>query len=59
MTYHQITSEERYRLSALRRQGLGNPQIACVLGRHRSTIWREVRRNAHPDGRALQGREGD
>ena len=52
MTYHQITSEERYRLSALRRQGLGNPQIARVLGRHRSTIWREVRRNAHPtDGR--------
>ena len=52
MSYHQITSEERYRLSALRRQGLGNPQIARVLRRHRSTIWREVRRNAHPtDGR--------
>ena len=52
MSYHQITSEERYRLSALRRQGLGNPQIAQQLGRHRSTIWREVRRNAHPtDGR--------
>lgn len=52
MSYHQITSEERYRLSALRRQGLGNPQIARQLRRHRSTIWREVRRNAHPtDGR--------
>jgi transposase, IS30 family len=52
MSYHQITSAERYRLSALRRQGFGNPQIARALGRHRSTIWREVRRNAHPtDGR--------
>ena len=52
MSYHQITSAERYRLSALRRQGLGNPQIARHLRRHRSTIWREVRRNAHPtDGR--------
>jgi len=52
MSYHQITSAERYRLSALRRQGLGNPQIARELDRHRSTIWREVRRNAHPtDGR--------
>jgi IS30 family transposase len=52
VSYHQITSEERYRLSALRRQGFGNPQIARALGRHRSTIWREVRRNAHPtDGR--------
>lgn len=48
MSYHQITSAERYRLSALRRQGLGNPQIARQLGRHRSTVWREVRRNAHP-----------
>ena len=52
MTYHQITSGERYRLSALRVQGYNNPQIARALGRHRSTIWREVRRNAHPtDGR--------
>ena len=52
MNYRQITSGERYRLSALRRQGLSNPQIARSLGRHRSTIWREVRRNAHPtDGR--------
>ena len=50
MTYHQITSGERYRLSALRRQGYNNPQIARALGRHRSTIWREVRRNAHVDG---------
>lgn len=48
MSYHQITSEERYRLSALRRQGFGNTRIARVMGRHRSTIWREVRRNAHP-----------
>ena len=47
MTYHQITSEERYRLSALRVQGLSNPEIASAMGRHRSTIWREVRRNAH------------
>jgi IS30 family transposase len=33
-------------------QGFGNVRIAQVMGRHRSTIWREVRRNAHPtDGR--------
>src|SRR5690349_12796074 len=50
MSYHQITSDERYRLSALRVQGYGNPQIAKALGRHRSTIWRETRRNAHVDG---------
>jgi len=47
MTYHQITSDERYRLSDLRKQGWINPRIAQALGRHRSTIWREVWRNRH------------
>jgi IS30 family transposase len=46
MTYHQITSEERYMLSLLRKQGLNASEIARQLGRHRSTILREVRRNA-------------
>jgi len=50
MSYHQITPDERYRLSALRVQGLSNTQIAKAMGRHRSTIWREVRRNAAWDG---------
>lgn len=45
MSYHQITSEERYRLSALRVQGLSNPEIARTMARHRSTIWRELQRN--------------
>ncbi len=46
MTYHQITSEERYMLSALKRQGLNQAQIAKALGRHRSSISRELRRNS-------------
>lgn len=50
MSYHQITSDERYRLSALRVQGCGTVGIARQLGRHRSTIWRELRRNRHVDG---------
>lgn len=45
MTYHQITREERYALGALRRQGLTAAAIARALGRHRSTITREVARN--------------
>lgn len=45
MTYHQLTSGERYMLAALRRQGLNQSEIARALGRHRSTICREVRRN--------------
>ena len=51
MMYHQITSEERYTLAVLRQQGLPPAAIARVLGRHHSTILREVHRNrTHHDG---------
>ena len=46
MSYHQITSGERYMLAALRKQGFNQAEIARALGRHRSTISRELRRNA-------------
>lgn len=39
-------------LAALRRQGFNQSQIACCMGRHRSTICRELRRNrTRADGR--------
>jgi len=51
MLYRQITFEERYTVGLLRQQGLAPAAIARTLGRHRSTIGREVRRNrAHSDG---------
>ena len=52
MTYHQLTPEERYMLAALRRQGCNQSEIARQLGRHRSTVCRELRRNStRADGR--------
>jgi len=48
-TYRQLTSEERYALSTLRKQGCSQSQIARALGRHRSTVSREVRRNVKKD----------
>ena len=45
MQYHQITSEERYAIAALRRQGYSARAIARDLGRAPSTISREVARN--------------
>ena len=49
--YRQITQGERYELGALRRQGLRPAAIARALGRDRSTISRELRRNrSHSDG---------
>jgi IS30 family transposase len=50
--YHQITSGERYRISALRQEGYCPAAIARRLRRHRSSISRELRRNRSPwDGR--------
>ena len=52
MTYRQLASEERYMLAALRRQGYNQAEIARTLGRHRSTVCRELRRNStRADGR--------
>jgi IS30 family transposase len=51
MTYRQITFAERYSLGLLRQSGLAAAAIARVLGRHRSTVAREVQRNrATSDG---------
>ena len=46
MAYRQITSAERYTIAALRKEGFNLSQIAGHLRRHRSTISREMRRNA-------------
>lgn len=46
MTYHQLTEHERYMISRLRKTGHGVARIAQLLGRHRSTVYRECSRNA-------------
>ena len=52
MTYCQLTPGERYMLAALRKQGFNQSQVAVALGRHRSTISRELSRNrCQLDGR--------
>ena len=47
--YSQITADERYTLGVLRRLGLRPADMARALGRHRSTIVRELARNTRPD----------
>jgi len=49
--YTQITAAERYLLARLRQHHVPMATIARLLGRHRSTLYREVCRNAtHHDG---------
>jgi transposase, IS30 family len=45
MKYHRLSTEERYEIAAMRRQGLRMGAMAKHLGRHRSTLYREVKRN--------------
>ena len=50
MNYTHLTREERYQIHALRRRKVAITAIAADLGRHRSTIVRELARNATPKG---------
>lgn len=43
--YKQLTQEERYQIEALMKAGHTQTTIAQILGRHKSTISRELRRN--------------
>lgn len=46
MKYQQLTLEERLLISHLRKQGFNLSEIGRQMGRHRSTISRELRRNS-------------
>ena len=56
MSYHQITPTERYTLATLRKQvpALSLSEIARTMGRHPSTICREIRRNSSRYDRAYR-----
>ena len=43
--YTQLTQEERYQISALLKAQHDQTEIAMIMGRHKSTISREIRRN--------------
>ena len=45
MAYIQLTYDERVTLSTLKLQGLSIRSIADILGRHFSTLYRELKRN--------------
>jgi transposase, IS30 family len=52
----RLSSEERAQIEVLFGQGLRFGQIAAVIGRDRSTVWRELRRNRTVGrGPGLQG----
>jgi IS30 family transposase len=48
--YNQIIDEERYQIWANKKAGFSVPQITEELGRNKSTIYRELKRNAGDRG---------
>jgi len=46
--YNQLSSEERDKIAILRAQGLSLEKIAQAIGRNKSTISRELKRNISP-----------
>jgi len=54
MKYRQLTSNDRGILSGLRIAGLTTTQIARVMGRDRSTIYREIKRNMKQNAYKLE-----
>ena len=50
MNYKHLTQEERYQIQSLKQEGVSTTGIAAELGRSRSTITRELQRNAGPRG---------
>lgn len=49
-SYIQFTQEDRIMLSALKRKGFTQAEIARELGKHQSSISRELTRNKQEDG---------
>jgi len=48
--YHQLTREQRYQIRALLRTGQTQTEMARVIGVHKATISRELKRNTSPLG---------
>lgn len=57
MSYNHLTSEERYLIHAYKASGLLAPEIADILGRNKSTIYREIERNT--SGRGYRPKQAD
>lgn len=45
MSYRQLTQEQRYQIQALLKAECDQTEIAMIIGCHKSTISREIRRN--------------
>ncbi|MEI8328385.1 MAG: IS30 family transposase [Chlamydiia bacterium] len=52
--YHHLTKDQRFQFYALKCSGKSTDDVAVQLGVHRSTLYRELRRNVGQNGYAYQ-----
>ena len=57
MSYSRVTYEDRITIKVLLDQGKSNVEIAAVIGKHKSTIGREISRNC--GGRGYRFKQAD
>ena len=57
MSYSRVTYEDRIAIKVLLDQGKSNVEIAGVIGKHKSTIGREISRNC--GGRGYRYKQAD
>ena len=57
MSYNHLTSEERYLIYAHKSTGKMAPEIADILGRNKTTVYREIERNT--GGRGYRPKQAD
>jgi len=48
VSYRQLTPEQRYQIGACLRIGMTTSEIAKEIKVHRTTVWREIKRNSTP-----------
>jgi IS30 family transposase len=50
MSNQHLTHEERSTIASLKSKNRSNTEIAAITDRHRTTIWRELKRNSNSSG---------
>lgn len=50
MSNQHLTHEERSTIASLKRKNRSITEIAAITDRHRTTVWRELKRNSNPSG---------
>jgi IS30 family transposase len=58
MSYKHLPHEEHFTIATLHDKKFSHTKIAEIIGRHPSTVWRELKRNSHANRSSLLSKIG-